>query len=178
MRPELNDLRVLKLAEMYEMAFERFVFEVAERIVQDEEVRAALRRLVSPEDRHHERLVEHMVRLNAALTPADQAAVEIAALEDVLEVEAAARDFYRRQADQLHDPRVVKLFRELAAEEERHVRLAREALRLAESRAGRMGFTALAREEMRRVVGELSVGLPGDCEADVVSRMARRERAP
>lgn len=141
MKSALNDLRILKLAEMYENAYERFVFEVAERIVKDDDVRASLMRLVTPTDAHHGRIIEHMTRLNEQLTPADLAAVELAALEDVVEVEQAAREFYLQHADQLHDVSTVKLFRELAHEEEQHVKLAREALRVAEEKAAKRGIT-------------------------------------
>lgn len=138
MRREVNDLRILKLAEMYEISYERFVAEVARRIVRDEEVREKLMQFLPDGEDHHARIVQHMTRLNAKLAPEDHAAVEIGALEDVLEVELAARKFYAEHADQLHDPQIVQLFRELASAEEKHVRLARQVLDLALRKAGRI----------------------------------------
>jgi rubrerythrin len=126
MKPELNDLRILKLAEMYEAAYERFVLEMANRVVKDEEVRKKLLTLAT--DDHHDRIVEEIDRLNAALSPEDQRQVERAALLDVVEIERASRDFFVAHADQVHDPRIVKLFRRIVREEEAHVRLAEEAL--------------------------------------------------
>lgn len=116
---------------MYEEAYEGFVLGVAERMVEDPEVKAKLMLLVSPTDRHHERIVAQMQRLQAAMTPAEQAGLLRAALLDVCDVERSARDFYLRQADQVHDGEVAKLFRQLAREEEGHMRIADEALKLA-----------------------------------------------
>lgn len=126
MKPELNDLRVLKLAEMYEAAYERFVLEMANRVVKDEEVRRKLLALAS--DDHHDRIVAEIERINATLSPEDQWEAERAALLDVLEVERASRDFFNEHTDAVHDPRVVKLMRRVAREEDAHVRLAEEAL--------------------------------------------------
>jgi rubrerythrin len=128
---ELNDLRLLKLAEMYEAAYERFVLEVAGRMIEDEDVRALVMTLASPQDRHHERIVEQVERLNAALGPEDRSGILHAALLDVAEVERAARDFYLRRVDEVHDPGVAGLFRQLAHEEAQHARIAQKALDLA-----------------------------------------------
>lgn len=131
---DLHDLRLLKLAEMYEEAYEGFVLGVAERMVEDPAIRQKLLALVSPTDRHHERILEQMQRLQARLTPEAQAGMLRAALLDVCDVERSARDFYLKQADQVHDGNVAKLFRQLAREEEGHLRVAEEALRLAQQR--------------------------------------------
>lgn len=133
-RPEIDDLRLLKLAEMYERAYEAFVLEVAERIVRNDAVREELRKLVG-DDRHGERIAAEMTRINAQLGPSDHADVEVAAVEDVVEVERAARDFYLRIVDRVHDPRLVELFRDLATEEEGHMRIALRALVLANGKA-------------------------------------------
>ncbi len=136
MNPLLHDLRLLKLAEMYEIAFERFVLEVTTAIVTDDEVRTRLRRLADPGEDHHERIAAELRRLSALVRPEDQPAVEHAAVLDVRDVEAAARDFYERHVTSVHDPRVAQLFRQLAREEERHVAIAEDALRIARSNAG------------------------------------------
>lgn len=139
MKPALNDLRLLKLAEMYELSYERFLIEIAQRVVKDDDARAELMKLVDPKEDHHAQIVAELDRLNSQLSPEDQASVEIAALQDVLEVETAARDFYIQRVDQLHDPRLVSLFKNLARAEDDHVRVARHALALAEQKAGRAG---------------------------------------
>lgn len=136
MRDELHDVRLLKLAEMYEEAYERFVLHMADHVVRDPDLRTRLRALAAPGDRHHDRIAEHLRRLNARLGPEDQAAVERAALLDVVEVEEAARRFYLEHVDEAHDPEVARLFRELAGEEAEHARLAREALAALERRDG------------------------------------------
>ncbi|HEV8359961.1 MAG TPA: hypothetical protein VGR28_05825 [Candidatus Thermoplasmatota archaeon] len=131
MRPELNDIRLLKLAEMYESAYERFILELAARVVDDPQLRAGLGKLTDPNDRHGERIVAELERLNAKLGPADKPGVVRAALLDVADVERSARDFYARNADRVHDGRVAKLFRELAQEEGRHLHIAEDLLRIA-----------------------------------------------
>ena len=132
MRPELNDVRLLKLAEMYETAFETFVVEMATKMVADPEVRRHLMGLVAPEDAHPERVRKEARRLSAGFGPADRAGLAYAAVLDIRDVERAARQFYVTHADEVHDPHVARLFRALAAEEDRHVRMADEALRMLE----------------------------------------------
>ncbi|MHB8605863.1 MAG: ferritin family protein [Thermoplasmatota archaeon] len=128
MKREINDLRILKLAEMYEIAYERFVLDVALGIVPEGRVRSRLLTLAGPSDGHHERIVNEMKRLNAGLTAAEQAEIVAAAVLDVVEVERAAHDFYSRFAEQLHDPEIARLFRDLANEESGHVAIAERAL--------------------------------------------------
>ncbi|HLE97255.1 MAG TPA: ferritin family protein [Candidatus Thermoplasmatota archaeon] len=132
MRPELNDIRLLKLAEFYETAYERFVVELATYVVRDDETRRRLAKLL--EGDHHERIVRELERLNARMREDDAAGVLRAAILDVVEVESAARDFYRDNAERVHDGVVARLFRELAREEEGHVRIAEAALHDAEER--------------------------------------------
>ncbi|MGQ0536627.1 MAG: hypothetical protein ACT4PT_11205 [Methanobacteriota archaeon] len=138
MKPVVNDIRLLKLAELYERAYEEFVLGIATDIVEDADVRARLLRLTSPQDRHGERIVAHLTSLNARVTEADRPAVLRAALLDVCDVERAARDFYLSHVDSVHEPAVARLFRELAAEEARHLRIAEETLALVDRRAGRI----------------------------------------
>lgn len=148
MRPELEDLRVLRLAQMYEEAYERFVVEVAGRDVRDPTLRKRLRRLSSPLDDHAGVLARHAKRIVDALGPDDQAALERALLRDVLEVERAAREFYLSHIDRLHDPGLVALFRTLAREEDAHARIAEDALAIADAHARR---TALPHDEVARL---------------------------
>lgn len=153
MKGDLHDLRLLKLAEMYEQAYEAFVVGVAERVVEDPEVKEKLLALVSPTDRHHERIVEQTRRLQRRLGPDEQAGVLRAALLDVCEVERSARDFYLRQADNCQDGEVAGLFRQLAREEEGHMRIAEQTLELATKK----GLRAPTEEElvdMFRVLGD------------------------
>jgi rubrerythrin len=127
-RPDLEDLRILRLAALYEDAYEKFVNDIASDLPADETVRRRVRQLVSPADRHGERIKEETDRVLARLSPEDRAGVARGALLDVVEIERAAREFYFRHIDELHDPRVVALFRALAHEEDAHVRLAEDAI--------------------------------------------------
>lgn len=142
MNPILSDIRILKLAEMYERAYEGFVLEMVERHVKDDSLKTRLRALAAPTDGHGERIAAHIERLNRRLGAADSAMLERAALLDVLEVERSARSFYLRFVEEVHDPDVAALFRELAREETNHVRLAEDAVALHDRKAGRirMGF--------------------------------------
>lgn len=146
--PLLNDIRILKLAEMYERAYEGFVLEMADKYVRDDEVKRRLHRLVAPTDRHGERIGVELQRLNALASEADQTAIERAAIRDVLEVERAARAFYLRFVEDLQDARCADLFRKLAREERAHVRIAEDALALSGKHTGRI----LIDDEMRRML--------------------------
>lgn len=140
---------------MYELAYERFIVEVATRIVDDEEIRRRLFSLVDPSDDHGARIAAELERLNASLFDEDRPGVVRAALQDVGEVERAARDFYLRSADQVHDPRVAKLFRELAQTEAKHAAIADEALRLADRKAGWRADAGDAAEALRMLGTDL-----------------------
>lgn len=131
MNPNVDDLRHLKLAELYELAYERFILDVALRTVTDERIRRSLLTLAPSSETHHGRIAEEMSRLNAGLSAEEAEEVTRAVLLDVVEVERAARDMYLRLADRVHDPAIVKLFRALAKEEEAHVRLAEDLVALA-----------------------------------------------
>lgn len=132
LRPDLNDLRLLKLAELYEVAYERFILQVARRVVGDARVRAKLDLLTSPTDDHHERIVKEQERILGRLSPRDHAGIVLAALRNVQALEEHACDLYDSAADEAHDPRVRTLFRTLAREEAIHAAIAREALELAQ----------------------------------------------
>ena len=137
MKPHVEDLRQLKLAELYETAYERFILDVALRTVTDPRIRDALLTLAPAGDGHRRVLAEEVARIHAELTPEERAEVTRAALLDVVEVERAARDMYLRLADRVHDPRIVRLFRTLAKEEEAHVRLALDLVMLTDGPDGR-----------------------------------------
>lgn len=137
MRTELNDIRLLKLAEMYEAAYEHFIVELAERVVKDDEIRRGVMKLVAPTDMHGERIAAQLVRLNESVSEEDHEGILHAALLDVRDVERAARDFYLGHADQVHDPEVAKLFRNLAHEEGEHLRIAEGLLQLHQRKTGR-----------------------------------------
>lgn len=139
MKAQLNDIRLLKLAEMYEAAYEQFILEMATRYIEDPALRERLLQAASPEDRHAERIAAELERLNAAVGPQDRADIARAALLDVRDVERAARDFYLRHADEVHDRGVARLFRDLAREEDRHLQLAEELVRAVEHRSALRG---------------------------------------
>lgn len=161
MKSELNDIRLLKLAELYEAAFEQFIVELASRFIDDDAIRARLAALNSPQDRHRERIVSEMERLNAQIDPGDQFDVMRAALLDIRDVETAAREFYMRQADQVHDERVANLFQSLAREEEVHRRIAQETIAMADRRAGRALSGKDLSEELRLLSEPISWALSG-----------------
>lgn len=137
-RANIEDIRLLKLAEMYERAFERFVLQMHQFHVEDEDVRRKLAPLLDPRDDHEGRILRELQRLNADVATHDAALIERAAILDIEEVERAAHEFYVRHLDDVHDARVAALFRELAREEDRHARIASEALALADRRRGRV----------------------------------------
>lgn len=124
----MNDIRLLRLAEMYESAFEAFVVELAARDIRDASLRKELLTVISPDEDHGGRVQTEMQRLHEALGPEAAAALERGAILDVIDIERAAREFYMTHVDSVHDPRVVKLFRELAMEEDRHARIAERVL--------------------------------------------------
>ena len=157
MKPILNDIRMLKLAEFYEEAYEAFIVEIATKVIDDPEIRTRLMALVSPEDAHAERIVENLERLNAAVAPEDHTDLLRAALLDVRDVEQSARDFYIAAVDRVHDPKVAALFRELANEERGHVRIAEDAIRILERKAHLSGNAEHTTIDDLRLIGE---GLP------------------
>lgn len=126
MNPTLNDIRILKLAQMYETAYEGFLRDVAIRLVDDAGLK---RRLSSLADADHAgRLEAQLARLSAGLRPSDEVGLQRAALLDVRDIEAAAERFFQDHADRVHDPLVAALFRAIADEERGHVRIAQEIL--------------------------------------------------
>lgn len=133
----LSDIRILKLAEMYERTYEAFVLEMAAKYVQDAKVKESLAKLAGPSDKHGERISAHLERLNGSLGEVDRASLERAALQDILEVERSARAFYLRFVEEVRDPEVAELFRELAREEGGHIRIAEGALALNGRKTGR-----------------------------------------
>lgn len=153
MNPILDDIRILKLAQMYERAYERFVLEMAQRYVRDVDVQRALEQLAKPRDRHAERISRELTRLTSLVGDADRASLERAALLDVLEVERAAREFYVRFVEHAHDPKVATLFRELASEERRHETLAEGALALSDRKAARVQLGSEAEKVLRTLGG-------------------------
>jgi hypothetical protein len=134
--PLVEDIRLLKLAELYEEAYERFVITMATQVVEDPDVRARLMRLVDPADDHGGRIHDQLERLNGMLGQKDATSILLGALVDVCEVEMSARDFYLDHADDAHDPKVRELFHELAKAEAAHLRIAQQTLREAKKRAG------------------------------------------
>ncbi len=145
----LNDLRILKLAQMHEQAFSRFVGEVATPQIQDESLRDHLAHIAPPTDRTHARLAAEAERLSSSVGANHHANRERALLLDILELAEAEREFYVRHMDELHDPRAVRLFRELVHVQEERVQQARRLLRAADARSS---------ERKRRVGAESTLG--------------------
>lgn len=127
MRDDLEDLRILRLAQLYERAYEDFVQEIASRLA-DEDTRRRIEPLAPAQDDHAKRLQRHADRLRARLREEDREGLLDGALLDVVEVERAARAFYLQNADRVHDPAIARLFHDLAKEDLLHVRIAEDAL--------------------------------------------------
>lgn len=129
---------------MYERAFERFVLDISQRYVKDASIREKLAPILEGRDDHEGRIGRELVRLNALLgSAADAASVERAALLDILEVERAARAFYLRALEEVRDGQVIELFRVLAREEAVHAALVEQALALADrKRSAKAGADA------------------------------------
>lgn len=140
MNPDVQDLRILRLALLYEEAYEPFVRRVAQDLVSDPAVRRRLERLAPPGEAHAGRVRDLLEEVSARLKPGDALAAGRAALQDVVEVERAAREFYLRHLEELHDPSVVALFREMVREEGEHVREAERALEAHDARVRRAGL--------------------------------------
>lgn len=155
MKDILGDIRILKLAEMYERAYEGFVLEMATRYVRDPQIKKRLEALVSTTDGHGERIAAELARLSALVGEDERESVERAALLDVLEVERSARGFYLRFVEEVHDPLVADLFRDLAREEGAHVRIAEDALAQNDKRSGRPRLSA----ETQRMLRMLAEGV-------------------
>lgn len=149
----LSDIRILKLAEMYERAYEEFVLEMAEKYVHDDAIKKQLHKLAGPIDKHGERIAAAIERLNARLGDVDRASLERAALRDILDVERSARTFYLRYVEEVHDPDVAFLFRALAHEEGEHIRIAEDALALSDKKAGRVHLGEEAERALRLMEG-------------------------
>lgn len=140
MNPDVQDLRVLRLALLYEEAYEAFVRRVARELVTDPHLRGRLERLAPQGDAHAARVGGLLDEVSARLGPGDAHDVERAAIQGVVEVERAARAFYLRHVEELRDPRAVALFREMAREEASHVREAERALEEHDARMRRAGL--------------------------------------
>lgn len=161
----LSDIRILKLAEMYERSYEDFVLQMAQRHVFDEAIREKLSGVVDPSEAHGERIAAQLTRLNARLGEIDRVHVERAALQDVLEVERSARSFYLQFVEEIRDPEVADLFRALAREEAHHIRLAEDAIQLHDRKFSRSRLSPEA-TKLLRIVDEEGGPAPGPPASD------------
>lgn len=125
MKPELDDLRALRLAELHERAYERFVRDVAEHVA-DEGARADLAGIAASDDAA--RIAAEIERLRAKLSPEDAADAARASLLDVLDVERAGLEFYVKHVDAVHDPALVQLFHDLAQRKRDRIHVAETIL--------------------------------------------------
>jgi len=127
MDPRLADLRILRLAQMYEHAFETFVATASARYL-DGPTRERLAPLQPERDQHEARVKALIERIESDVSRDMDGALARSVLLDVVEIERAAREFYLNHLDRVHDPDVARLFHKLAAEESRHVEIAEMAL--------------------------------------------------
>lgn len=131
--PHLNDVRILKLAEMYEAAFARLLAEMS-AYTHDDDVRGKFARLFMGTRLRMDRIGMEILRLSAKIGRADDDELERCAIQDVHETERAARAFYLRHVEEVRDPDVADLFRALAHEGRVRVRVAEDALGLHDRR--------------------------------------------
>jgi rubrerythrin len=127
-RSKLEDLRLLNVAHHLEEAFEGLERELESHIKSD-----AVRRALEPLFRGgagHQRLEQELARLRAEMQAAEGSLTERDLLEAIRACEAMAHEFYLRRLDDLSDPRLVALFRDLAAEEGRHEEAVKAAMGL------------------------------------------------
>lgn len=176
-----SDLRFLTLAELYEDAYERFVRDVALRVVEDEATRAHLLRLAAPDQTHAARILAERQRIEATLGPGSKSMIIMGALLDVVDVERAARNFYLSALGELHDPKLAALFRELAHEEGEHTEIAEGILREAKaalpasaSKLEAEDLAALGEEGPLLREGVLDFGMPGKPPFEARPRYERR----
>ena len=126
MRPDIHDLRLLKMAAFYEQAHERFALDVARRVTQDAQIQRGLERLARSSDAQRHAVADLMQERATTLTPQDHQELVVAALLAVRDMSRNAHDLYWRLLDEAHDEAVATLFRSLRRETERHLRLADE----------------------------------------------------
>jgi rubrerythrin len=171
----LDDIRLLKLAEMHERAYESFILEMADRYVRDEAARGEIRKLVGSTDDHGARIAKLLAELSAKVPSEKQPLVERAALLDIIDVEHLAREFYLPRIDQAHDKRVIELFRELARQEALHVRIAQDALRASDEHHGLA--TQADMEKALRMLGDEGTPLwEGSGEPKLPSRETKERK--
>ena len=122
----LSDLRLVEMAEYLEDTFERYE-ESLRDMIPEVPVRAALAPLFEGGPSHaalkrfHQELTD---RANALTEPGDTQDV----LQVLLECERVAHQFYLSQLDRLGDPKLVRLFENLANEERGHIGAIQNAL--------------------------------------------------
>lgn len=131
----LSDLRILHLAVSLEDTLERYE-ENLRNLIPEVVVRAKLRGLFEPGP-SHEALREAYKQLSRKAGAAHAGLSTDDVLQTLLECESLARDFYLNHLDRLSDPGLVRLFRQMAAEEEQHVRAVMESMNLAREPAER-----------------------------------------
>lgn len=131
MNPQLNDLRLLHLAQAVEDIFEGLE-KAFERHLPDGAVKATLKPLFLGGPNHH-RLEEAYARLNRALAGVDVTPDDL--LDALLLCERTAQNFYLQHAKELQDPALARLFEGMAAEEGQHLRAVQEAQRLRQAGA-------------------------------------------
>lgn len=122
-----EDLRILRLAKLYEDAYHAFIRD-ALREQADPGTREKLAALLPPQNKHVDELERQEARLRSQLRDADAPQLAAGVLADIVDVERATREFYFQNADRIHDPALAQLFRELARDGTRQGEIAEAAL--------------------------------------------------
>lgn len=123
----LKDLQYLHLACQIEAAFERLERGFAKRL--PPHLRQQLEPLFQEGPNHH-RLAQAFADLNHELAEHERDVTLRELLTAIRDCERVARDFYRSNAKNLSDPKLVRIFEGLAAEEGKHLDAAEQALAL------------------------------------------------
>lgn len=142
MRPLLEDIRLLKLAEAREVAFIALLVDLSASLVRDRAALAHVHELLCAAQTRRLALARRLERLNARLAERRPEEVERAALMDLAEAARGDEAFHRDLAPRLHDDDDARLLRDLAAAKHREAaaldELAGVLTRGAPDAAGRM----------------------------------------
>ncbi len=129
MHEKLKDLRLLYLAHQLEESFEGLE-RAFERRLPPGPIRESLRPLFAGGP-GHARLASALASLDAFVKEREATLSTVDLLEALLDCELMAQAFYAGRTDDLSDPALQELFRQLADEEGRHVQAVRNAMAIA-----------------------------------------------
>lgn len=157
-----NDIRLLRLAIHLEEMYEKYE-EYLRDLIPEGKVRAKLAALFL-EGPAHERLRRAHASVERRVRPAQLSTAEI--LQTLLDAERGSQAFYRDHLDDLSDPTLVDLFKDMAAEEAHHAAAVQEAM-------SRRTLSACVRQALSVRELEHATGLPQASVYRHVSSLAK-----